>query len=295
MDRRASAVRAGPATAGRRRRSCRPRAAPSRRRSTTRSFISVVCATFQPSPTSPSRWSSGIRTSVKKTSLNSASPVSWRSGRTSTPGAVMSSTKYVRPWCFGTIGIGTGDQDGPPRLVGHRRPHLLAVDDPVTVAGARVLAYRPGRQAGEVGAGARLAEELAPDLLAGPQRTQPALALLVGAVAQDRSAPPCRARCRSGAGRCPARPRRRTPRRRPTAARGARRARRARAGTCTHARPASNRARRNSILPSLSCSLRKVPTCSRSSSAVTAMCGLLSPVVRRRCRSPDRRRSRRRR
>ena len=59
----------------------------------TRSFISVVCATFQPSPTSPSRWLSGIRTSVRKTSLNSASPVIWRSGRTSTPGAVMSHTK----------------------------------------------------------------------------------------------------------------------------------------------------------------------------------------------------------
>jgi hypothetical protein len=59
----------------------------------TRSFISVVCATRQPSPTSPSRWASGIHTSVRNTSLNSASPVIWRSGRTSTPGAVMSQTK----------------------------------------------------------------------------------------------------------------------------------------------------------------------------------------------------------
>ena len=59
----------------------------------TRSFISVAVATCQPSPTSPSRWSSGIRTSVRNTSLNSASPVIWRSGRTSTPGAVMSQTK----------------------------------------------------------------------------------------------------------------------------------------------------------------------------------------------------------
>ena len=40
--------------------------------------------------------------------------------------------------------------------------------------------------AGQVGAGARLAEELAPDLLAGPQRTQEAPLLLVGAVGQDR-------------------------------------------------------------------------------------------------------------
>ena len=59
----------------------------------TRSLISVPWATFQPSPTSPIRSASGIRASVRKTSLNSASPVSWRSGRTSTPGWVMSRPK----------------------------------------------------------------------------------------------------------------------------------------------------------------------------------------------------------
>jgi hypothetical protein len=59
----------------------------------TRSFMSVVSDTRQPSPTSPSRSLSGMRTSVKYTSLNSASPVIWNSGRTSTPGACMSTTK----------------------------------------------------------------------------------------------------------------------------------------------------------------------------------------------------------
>ncbi len=59
----------------------------------TRSFISVVSATRQPSPTSPRRSASGMRTSLRKTSLNSAWPVIWRSGRTSTPGACMSTTK----------------------------------------------------------------------------------------------------------------------------------------------------------------------------------------------------------
>ncbi len=59
----------------------------------TRSLISVAVATFQPSPTGPIRSVSGIRTSVRNTSLNSASPVSCRSGRTSTPGAVMSQEK----------------------------------------------------------------------------------------------------------------------------------------------------------------------------------------------------------
>ncbi len=69
-----------------------------------RSFISVVRATVQPPLTSPSRWESGTRTSVKKTSLNEAPPVIWRRGRTSTPGACMSTTKPVRPRCFGRSG-----------------------------------------------------------------------------------------------------------------------------------------------------------------------------------------------
>ena len=70
----------------------------------TRSFMSVVSDTRQPSPGAPRRSLSGMRTSVKYTSLNSASPVIWRSGRTSTPGACMSTTKAVSPLCLGTSG-----------------------------------------------------------------------------------------------------------------------------------------------------------------------------------------------
>ena len=69
-----------------------------------RSFISVVRATFQPLLTSPRRWLSGTRTSVKKTSLKLAPPVIWRNGRISTPGARMSTTKPVRPLCLGRSG-----------------------------------------------------------------------------------------------------------------------------------------------------------------------------------------------
>ena len=69
-----------------------------------RSFMSVVIETRQPSPTSPIRSASAMRASVKYTSLNSASPVIWRRGRTSTPGACMSTMKYVRPLCFGSSG-----------------------------------------------------------------------------------------------------------------------------------------------------------------------------------------------
>ena len=67
--------------------------------------MSVVIATCQPSPSSPTRIESGMRTSSMNTSLNSASPVICTSGRTSTPGACMSSTKYERPLCFGTSGF----------------------------------------------------------------------------------------------------------------------------------------------------------------------------------------------
>jgi hypothetical protein len=82
---------------------------------------------------------------------------------------------------LGYVGVGTGHQDRPARLVRHRRPDLLPVHHPVVA-----VAYRPGGEAGEVGPGTRLAEELAPHLLAGPQWTQPALVLLVGTVAEDR-------------------------------------------------------------------------------------------------------------
>ena len=61
--------------------------------SATRSFISVAVDTAQPCPTSPILSASGMTTSVRKTSLNSASPVACRSGLTSTPGALMSTAK----------------------------------------------------------------------------------------------------------------------------------------------------------------------------------------------------------
>ena len=58
-----------------------------------RSNISVVMATAQPPPTSPMMFSSGTSASSRKISLNSASPVIWRSGRTSTFGCSMSRMK----------------------------------------------------------------------------------------------------------------------------------------------------------------------------------------------------------
>ena len=62
-----------------------------------RSCMSVVIVTRQPSPTPPSTFSSGTHASSRKSSLNSASPVSCRSGRIDTPGWSMSMTNIVRP------------------------------------------------------------------------------------------------------------------------------------------------------------------------------------------------------
>src|SRR5204862_521746 len=47
----------------------------------TRSFMSVVSETRHPSPSPPMRSASGTRTTVRYTSLNSASPVIWRNPR----------------------------------------------------------------------------------------------------------------------------------------------------------------------------------------------------------------------
>ena len=151
--------------------------------SATRSFIRVVIATCHPSPSGPTRIESGMRASWKNTSLNSASPVSCTSGRTSTPGACMSTTKYVRPRCFGTSGLRAREQHPPPRQVRERRPHLLAVHHPLVA-----VAHRARRQPGDVGARARLGEQLAPDLFVRGDAAQQLVLLLLGPPLDERRA-----------------------------------------------------------------------------------------------------------
>jgi len=69
-----------------------------------RSKLSVVCARYQPRFSSPMMFCLGMRTSSKKTSLNSCVPAMLMSGRTVTPGAFISAMKYVIPRCFGASG-----------------------------------------------------------------------------------------------------------------------------------------------------------------------------------------------
>ena len=61
--------------------------------SASRSYMRVVIPTCQPWPSVPRMFSAGTRTFSKNTSLNSASPVIWRSGRTVMPGECMSTRK----------------------------------------------------------------------------------------------------------------------------------------------------------------------------------------------------------
>ena len=101
-----------------------------------RSYASVVIATRQPSCSGPSSAVRGTRTSVKKISLNSFSPVIVISGRTSIPGSVMSTRRQEMPLCFGAVGVGAHEQLAPVREVTEGVPRLLAVDDEVVAVDA---------------------------------------------------------------------------------------------------------------------------------------------------------------
>src|SRR5439155_19376547 len=92
-------------------------------------------------------------------------------------GAVPRDEGVGEPAVLGDIGAGAGDEDAELRHLGQGRPDLLSVDD-VDVA----VTEGPGAQVGEVRPGTRLAEELAPHLLAGEHRPDEALLLLIGAV-----------------------------------------------------------------------------------------------------------------
>src|SRR5215210_5848843 len=79
--------------------------------------------------------------------------------------------------------VGPRDEHAPLRLVGERGPDLLPRHDPLAVR-----LHCPGLQRGEVGARVGLGEALAPDLVAGEYRVEPALLLLIGAVVDDHRA-----------------------------------------------------------------------------------------------------------
>src|SRR6185295_19840356 len=69
---------------------------------------------------------------------------------------------------LGQRGVVAREEEPEARIRASARPHLLPAHPPLVT-----VALRTRRKSGEVGTGARLREELAPDLLAARDRRQP--------------------------------------------------------------------------------------------------------------------------
>ena len=151
----------------------------------TRSFISVAVATFQPSPTAPIRSASGIAHVGQEdlVELGLAGDLAQRPDLHARGGHVAG--EVGQALVLGHVRVGAGDQQRPPGQVRRGGPDLLPGHHPAARIPARTPTARVARPARSE-PGARLAEQLAPDLLAGPQRAQPALLLLRRAEGQDR-------------------------------------------------------------------------------------------------------------
>ena len=127
--------------------------------------------------------STGTRTSSRNTSQKWLSPSMVRIGRTSTPGLVHVEDQPGDALVLRRVGVGAHEQLAVVGDVGPRAPDLLAGDD-VVVA----VAHGARAQRGEVGAGLRLGEALAPDALAAQDPRQVERALLVAALGDQRRA-----------------------------------------------------------------------------------------------------------
>ena len=79
------------------------------------------------------------------------------------------------------VPVGAGEEHAELGMVGRGVPHLLSVDHPLVA-----VALGSGREAGEVGAVAWLAEELAPHVLTGEDRMEELASQRVGPVGEDR-------------------------------------------------------------------------------------------------------------
>ena len=146
-----------------------------------RSCSSVVIATCQPPPTSPSTFSTGHLDAGEEdlVELRLAGDLAQRphldAGRLHVDDQVREPGVALRGR------IAAGDEDAPVGDVRVRRPHLLAVDDEVRAFEPRARAH--GR---EVGACAGLREALAPDLVCREEGLQVAGLLGLGAERDDR-------------------------------------------------------------------------------------------------------------
>ena len=146
-----------------------------------RSFASVVLATAQPPLRSPMIASSGTRASVEEHLVEHGVAGHLAQRPHLDAGLVHVDREPGDALVLRRVGIGAGEQHAHVGGLAQRGPHLLAVDDPLVA-----VADGPRREAGEVGAGARLAEELAPRPLARDDVADVGVDLLAGAVGRDR-------------------------------------------------------------------------------------------------------------
>ena len=99
----------------------------------------------------PTRWSAGTRASSRKTSLKWALAGDLADRPDLDAGLAHRAPEERDAPVLGDVPVGAGDEHPVLGLLAARRPHLLAVDDPLVA-----VALGPGLQAGEVGAGAGL-------------------------------------------------------------------------------------------------------------------------------------------
>ncbi len=145
-----------------------------------RSPDSVELATFHPAPTAPTLQASGTRAAFEK-HLVEVDLTTQVAQRAHLDTRLVEIDEEVRqPLALGHLEVGARQEHGPVRDVRPRGPHLLTGDDPVIA-----VALGPGGQGGKVGTGARLAEELAPDLLVADDRREKAKPLLLGPVREQ--------------------------------------------------------------------------------------------------------------
>ena len=126
-----------------------------------RSKSSVVVPTYQPRFSSPMRLRAGTRTSSKKTSLKTWPFAMLIERPDGDAGRLHVEQQVADAAVLRRVRVRAGEHEHPVGEVGAGGPDLLAVDD-VVVA----VADGAGLEAGEVAAGAGLAEALAPRDLA---------------------------------------------------------------------------------------------------------------------------------
>ena len=147
-----------------------------------RSPDSVALATRQPSPTSPTRWTSGTARLVEEhlVEVDLAADVAQRPHLDA--GLVQVDEEVGDALALRRRRVGAGQQD---REVGVGAPTWSTPSGRSTHPLVAV-AHGAGGERREVGAGARLAEELAPLLLVAHDRRQEPQPLLLGAVREQR-------------------------------------------------------------------------------------------------------------